>query len=517
MSSYCMYLRKSRADAEAEARGEGETLARHRKALLDYAARAGLTVSETYEEIVSGDTIAARPQMQRLLSDVQAGRWTGVLVMEIERLARGDTIDQGIVAQTFLYSGTLIITPSKTYDPSNEFDQEYFEFGLFMSRREFATIKRRLLAGRTASAREGRYMGSRPVYGYRRKKIDGDKGWTLEPIQEEAEIVRQIFRWYADTDAGAGVIASRLNSMGLRTNQGNPFEASYVRHMLQDDVYVGMVRWNQRQTVVSIEDGRRVTSRPRSANPIIVRGLHQPIVDYELFDRVQAMFAAHAKRPKNEMAAMANPFAGLVRCSICGRMLQRKNGYHGAPDLLHCYTRGCQTSGISINRLEEIVLDRLRGLVARYSIDAPAATSDVAPDPRAQMLAQLRAQLATTERQMSNLHDLLEQGLYDSETFVARRAELTARLAAIRKSISEAEAPAPSLDDQLRAIGPTVQSVLTVYPSAETAEEKNRLLRSVIDHIDYHKTHRCNRSEDPADYLTIDIYPVVLDNRDSKG
>lgn len=146
--AYLIYLRKSRADAEAEARGEGETLARHRTALLSLARRMGLEIGDIYEEIVSGETIAARPQMQRLLAEVEAGQWQGVLVMEIERLARGDSIDQGIVAQAFKYSGTRIITPAKTYDPANEFDEEYFEFGLFMSRREYKTIKRRMIAGR---------------------------------------------------------------------------------------------------------------------------------------------------------------------------------------------------------------------------------------------------------------------------------------------------------------------------------------------------------------------------------
>ena len=64
---YCIYLRKSRADLEAEARGEGDTLSRHRRALTDLATARSLPVGAIYEEIVSGDTIAARPQMQRLL------------------------------------------------------------------------------------------------------------------------------------------------------------------------------------------------------------------------------------------------------------------------------------------------------------------------------------------------------------------------------------------------------------------------------------------------------------------
>ena len=58
---YCLYLRKSRADSEAEALGEGETLARHEKALLDLAKKLNLNITAIYREIVSGETIAARP------------------------------------------------------------------------------------------------------------------------------------------------------------------------------------------------------------------------------------------------------------------------------------------------------------------------------------------------------------------------------------------------------------------------------------------------------------------------
>ena len=126
--SYAIYLRKSRADLELEAKGELETLAKHERQLKELASKLNLNVVKEYKEVVSGETISARPQMQELLRAVQDNLYDGVIVMEIERLARGDTIDQGIVAQTFKYSNTKIITPTKTYDPNNEFDEEYFEF-----------------------------------------------------------------------------------------------------------------------------------------------------------------------------------------------------------------------------------------------------------------------------------------------------------------------------------------------------------------------------------------------------
>ena len=67
---YAIYLRKSRADLEAEAMGQGETLARHRAALLDYAAHHGLEIGAVYEEIISGESIDARPKMSF------CGRWS---------------------------------------------------------------------------------------------------------------------------------------------------------------------------------------------------------------------------------------------------------------------------------------------------------------------------------------------------------------------------------------------------------------------------------------------------------
>ena len=213
MRGYCMYLRKSRADIEAESRGEGETLSRHHAMLAELAERQELNIEQIYKEIVSGDSIAARPQMQALLADVSDGRYAGVLVVEIERLARGDTIDQGIVAQAFRESSTKIITPSKTYDPDNEFDEEYFEFSLFMSRREYKTIKRRMQNGRLASVKEGNYIGSAAPYGYRKTNPE-PKVHTLEMIPSESETVKLIYKLYLD-GMGTKSIADELNRIGI--------------------------------------------------------------------------------------------------------------------------------------------------------------------------------------------------------------------------------------------------------------------------------------------------------------
>ena len=59
-----------------------------------------------------------------------------------------------------------------------------------MSRREYKTINRRLIRGRDSSASEGKYISSIAPYGYKRVKLENEKGFTLEPVPEEAEVVK---------------------------------------------------------------------------------------------------------------------------------------------------------------------------------------------------------------------------------------------------------------------------------------------------------------------------------------
>ena len=181
--------------------------------------------------------------MQKLLSDVRQGKWKGVLVVEVERLARGETIDQGIVAKAFRISNTKIVTPMKTYNPNNEFDEEYFEFGLFMSRREYKVINRRLQRGRIMSVKEGKYVGSVAPFGYDRVKIKGDKGYTLRK-NAEANTVKIMFDLYAYDDLSIGEVTRKLNEMGLKPRINEEWTVPTVRGILENPVYLGKIKWS---------------------------------------------------------------------------------------------------------------------------------------------------------------------------------------------------------------------------------------------------------------------------------
>lgn len=308
---YAMYLRKSRADYEAEARGEGETLARHEKILIELGKSLNIKIGKIYKEIVSGDSISDRPVVQDMLKDVITGIWKGVLVVEVERLARGNTKDQGTVAEAFQVSSTKIVTPIKVYDPNDEYDQEYFEYGLFMARREYQVINRRLQRGRVISVKEGKYVGNIAPYGYERKKLEANKGFTIVP-NNEAIAVKKAFELYAYENISQNEVGKRLDSMGFKPRKTNKWSISAIKDILGNPVYIGKIRWGWRKTVKVYKEGKILKTRPKNKKPIIVNGIHEPIIDMETWNIVQEKLSKH-KPPVQYNNVVQNP---LCRNSV---------------------------------------------------------------------------------------------------------------------------------------------------------------------------------------------------------
>lgn len=503
MEEYLIYLRKSRADRDAEARGEGDTLARHRTALLELARRMELFIAGIYEEVVSGESIAARPEMQKLLRDVETGRYAGVLVMEVERLARGNTRDQGIVAETFQYSATRIITPSRIYDPEDEADQEYFEFGLFMSRREYKTINRRLQRGRAASISEGKYIAGSAPYGYVRVKLPRQKGFTLEIVPDKAEVVRHIFSLYVNGERrpdgsvkqyGSFTIAKILDTEGVPSPGGGKWQPCTVKDMIANPTYTGMLRWSYRPTVRQIQDGRVVTVRPVNHNMTFTPGIHPPIVDRATWDAAQSILSQRTHAPLPGNRKMVNPLAGLVYCSACGRSMERRKFRHGR-DMLGCPNKNCASMASVLEDVECGILDALRCWLAEYKIGSVPAPSfdEAAAAIRAQehVVARLASALSTLQTQRDSLFDLLEQGVYTTEVFGERIQVLAAKTAETESALAEASRQLQveqSLADSQLLVIPRIERVLEQYHQLELPQEKNDLLKKVLQKILYTKT-----------------------------
>lgn len=120
MDRLLMYLRKSRMDTDFDEVSVEETLKRHRKILDSFCKEKKLNIVEVLEEVVSGESLASRPKMLRLLELINTGMYKGVVCVDIERLSRGSSLESGYIMQVLQTNNCKIITPSKTYDLQNE-------------------------------------------------------------------------------------------------------------------------------------------------------------------------------------------------------------------------------------------------------------------------------------------------------------------------------------------------------------------------------------------------------------
>lgn len=506
---YCLYLRKSRADKELEAMGEMETLARHEKILLELAKKQKLTVTKIYKEIVSGETISARPVVRQLLEEVEDGRWKGVLVMEIERLARGDTIDQGIVARAFKTEDTKIITPSKTYDPSNEFDEEYFEFGLFISRREYKTINRRIQRGRLQSAREGKFIASVPPFGYEKVRIENDKGYTLKPQTQEADVVQFIFQQYLAGE-GCTVIANRLDSMKVPTRSGRVWSKSTVRDILRNPVYNGKIRWSYKiEKKTSI--GKKTVI---NAEPIYVNGLHEALISDEDFEKVQTIMGENQRPPVKGDATLKNQFTGIAYCGICGSRMERLGPNSHCPyDTLRCSNRYCHNVSAPMNLIEEEVLRQIRVHMEKLRVHVNSQKNSKTENLELQQksIHELEIKLQTLNQQVEKTYDFLEQGVYSTEEFVARQDALAKQKTEIQSAINKLKNEYQKSEKRIVYLQelPKLFSLLSWYDFLNSAQDKNNILRQLIKKFEYTKEIQNHRGHRDEKNFRIVIFPQI--------
>lgn len=516
MSQYCVYLRKSRADREAEAKGESETLARHEKILMELSNKIHITVDSIYREIVSGESIASRPVMQQLLNEVEQSKWTGVLVVEIERLARGDTMDQGLVAQSFKCSNTKIITPLKTYDPLNEYDEEYFEFGLFMSRREYKTINRRLQRGRLQSAKEGKYLGSTSPYGYRRKKLCQDKGYTLEVVQNEALVVQLIYELYCKKRLSFNKIAAELDRLCVIPRKNGSWSGSTIQGILTNPVYIGKIRWRNRPQQKKITGGTVTITRPRtkSDHVLLFGGLHPPIIEESLYTQAKVLLSSKITCPVKSATTLQNPLAGLIRCSKCGQLMVRKP-YKNRPDTLLCKTLGCKTVSSPLDIVEHQLLESIKSLILPDDMlqkTMPSTDNTLSRATCKSSLVRLEKDLSNYRLQLDHVHDLLEQGIYSYDTYKKRSQLLTSKITKLhdqlKKLLELQDFYTSNLTENpfLSTFYPRTLGEL--YEALPHATAKNQLLKRFVSHAFYTK-NASNRWHHEKANLCLEL--VLLD------
>lgn len=507
-----LHLRKSRADLEAEARGEGETLAKHEQYLLKYANEKGLNIVEIRRELESGEHLAHRPKMMKTLREVEAGLYSGVLCMDVDRLGRGNKQDQGIILETFKNSKTKIITPRKVYDLCNEWDEDFFDFEQFMAAKELKYITRRMQRGRRASVESGNFINPIPPYGY--IIATKDRCRTLTPHPEQAIVVQMIFELYTHDDPhkrmGSNKIANYLNDMGYPSAKGNKWLNPRISEIIKNPTYAGFMRWGKKDKRKSTKPGFKTESTQRNNDDtIFVVGKHEPIIPVEQFRKAQELIGKKYHPPYHLINGVTNPLAGLIKCNLCGKTMISAKGRK--EQYTKCRTRGCQTKAAKTHYVEEKILHALRKWLSEYEVklkqQGDIAKHSTSAEFFEKALNKLNKEHDLLLKQKSSLHDLLEQNIYTKEDFLDRSRILLDKLEESRAKITDTTSQLIQTKDKLnipKSIVPQSRKVIDLYLTTTDPAKKNELLKSLLNYVVYSKSK--NQREDDFE---LTIYPKL--------
>ena len=525
------YLRKSRADDPLLT--VEEVLARHEAILDEWAERnLGRKIAESnkHREICSGETIADRPEMLNVLKLIESPKVKAILVVEVQRLSRGDLEDCGRLIKLLRYTNTLVITPQKIYDLRDEYDRDMFERELKRGNEFLEYTKKIMQRGTLRSISEGNFVGSIPPYGY-------DKTWvtegkrkcpTLAINEEQANVVRMIFDMYTNQNIGMVNICHRLDELGIKPPKGEHWSSYAITGMLSNIHYIGKVKWNWRKTVTVVEDGEIKKTRPKSqiGEYLVYEGRHEAIIKEELFNATQEKLGKNPKVRKN--MGIRNPLAGLLYCQ-CGRVMSlrtyyRKDGSErNAPRLLcddqtHCNTGSCLYSEL---------LDMVKGVLAQCIEDFENRIKSNSGDA----MKLHEKLLKSLEKKMQEL-DAREIAQWEAQShpdpsqrmpphiFKMLNEKLLKEKEEVKEAMCNARKSMPDPIDYGEKVVRFRKALEALDDPNRSAEDKNRLLKDCIERIDYKRERptRSRRAPGEARGTTIktagghwDVKPIDID------
>ena len=249
---------------------------------LEYTKRTGDNLIKLYaDEGISGTKIKNRKEFQRMLADAEKGLFDMVVVKDISRFAR-NTVDllQSVRKLKALGIETQFLTANMTSMGNSEFVLTIFGA---LAQEESANTSKRIKFGKKMNAEKGRVPNI--VYGY--DKTIGDY-FNLSINEEEAKVIRQMYKWYTEEGFGGAKIANMLNERGVKTKRGNNWSQNSVCRILTNEIYTGKII-NGKEEVADFLTGQR--KEKDESEWLVTLRPELRIIDDEIFDYI----ATHIK------------------------------------------------------------------------------------------------------------------------------------------------------------------------------------------------------------------------------
>ena len=476
----------------------------------------------TYEDAgKSGKSIEGRLEFNRMMEDIKSGKdgVSFVLVFKLSRFGRNaaDVLSTLQVMQDF---GVNLICVEDGIDSSKDTGKLMISVLSAVAEIERENIRVQTMEGRIQKAREGKWNGGFAPYGY--QLIDG----KLQINEEEAEAIRVIFDQYVHTDIGANGVAKYLENHGIhkiqRQNGKNPlFDANLVRLILKNPVYCGKIAYGRRKTE-KVHGTRNEYHLVEQDNYILVDGLHDAIIEEDVWQAAQVKLIARAKKYEHVNRgkdAKTHLLSGIVKCPVCGagmygnKSIKRKKDGTKYKDF---YYYGCKhrtmTRGHKCDYKKQVREELLDDAVAEVIVKLvgnPKFAAMMQKKINSKVdTAAIDTELASNEKQLRQYYavklKLAEEidslNPYDRH-YIKRKADLDDRLYRMYDKIEDVEAKLIETRAKKQAVetekltGDNIYKVLIYFEklyAVMNEVERRQLMEALISEIQIYEERQSN-------------------------
>ena len=372
-----IYCRLSEEDRNKQTETDDSGSIQNQKAMLmQYALEQGWEVYRIYSDDDYAGADRRRPEFNRLLQDAEAKKFDIVLCKTQSRFTRELELVEKYIHGLFPIWGIRFISIVDNADTANKGNKKSRQINGLVNEWYLEDMSDNIRSVLKNRRENGFHIGSFALYGY---KKDPDQKGHLLIDEEAAAVVREVFTLFSQ-GYGKTAIARMLNDRGipnpteykrlkgLRYKQATAKNSTLWKYfaisdMLVNEIYIG----NMVQGKYGSISYKTKQNKPRPKSQwYVVEGTHEPIIDRELWDRVQKMVQDRAKPFDIGTIGL---FARKARCANCGYMMRssKNRGKH----YLQCSNRhvakdACIGSFISVDKLEQMVIDELNRLSREY-------------------------------------------------------------------------------------------------------------------------------------------------------
>ena len=339
-----LYIRLSKED---ENEGPSESVTNQKSLLDEFVKNNRLSVYDVYIDDGYSGTNFDRPDFQRMIGDIEAGKVNMVITKDLSRLGRDYIMTGHYMERYFPEKRVRYISLLDGIDTGVESTaNDITPFRAIMNDMYAKDISRKIKSVKRDKQRKGQFIGGKPVYGYKMHPTEKNK---IVVDEEAAVVVRRIFAMALE-GVSCRKIATQLNEEGVPTPAAyagltvpNPgpytglWSSERISEMLQNETYIGNMV--QGRTVKISYKSRKCLKQDRE-NWVVVEGTHEPLVDNETFQKVRMLVNSRRHTRSRTYDFLLK---GLIFCHECGyplTVLNRKNA--AGEDVLYFVCRTYQ-------------------------------------------------------------------------------------------------------------------------------------------------------------------------------